>query len=209
MTDVLAGRIFYRNTSTWIVKKLVNTSVSPNQCSLFSFLLSLVAGGFFLLGVWPALIIGAIIWHIGELFDFVDGDLARAKGMASKFGELGDTTFDSLKKPLLIYSLAFGYFFIYGDVLILLLATIAMVNLYFIDITKYAYEKAKEEKKAVISVGSGGVVIGYLDTLSVIAIIGVVFNQTFWVLVAFAFLPIIISVKRAISIYKLIKKATL
>ncbi len=205
MTDVLFGKLFYRKPSAKIVKVLVYTDVTPNQCSLFSFILSVVAACFFLLGAWPALIIGAIVWHVGELFDFVDGDLARAKGMSSKFGGLCDATFDALKKPLLIYSLAFGFFFLYGNLLILLLATLAMVNLYFIDISRYSIERAKGENDSVIGVGSNGTVVGYLDTLSIVAVVGAVFNQTFLILLFFAFAPIIISIKRMIEVYKLVR----
>ena len=205
MTDVFVGRIFFGKVSEKVVAGLVNTTVSANNCTAFSFILAAVASLFFLFGQWEYLLGGVILLYVSELFDFVDGDLARAKGNQSKYGALFDSTSDTIKKPMLIFSIAFGAFFLTQNFLILPIAFFAMVNLYFVDTSRPLIENIVGKPSAAIPV-KGNLVFGMLDTLVIIILFGALINQIFWVIVLITVLLTLVSAKRLIEIYKIMKK---
>ena len=65
--------------------------ITPNQLTLFGFLLSLVAGLTYMAGLFS---LGAILLLIGSLGDLLDGALARSTRTASRFGAFLDSTMD-------------------------------------------------------------------------------------------------------------------
>ncbi len=70
---------------------LARTPLTPNQVSVAAFLAAL--GALALLAVGRNVEAGALI-QISSVVDGVDGDLARAKGMASRFGGVFDAVLD-------------------------------------------------------------------------------------------------------------------
>ena len=78
-------------------------------------------------------IIGAILWAMQHYYDCVDGKLARAYNMVSKFGDLYDHGTDIIKYILLLYVL---YLKIKNKpkktIIIIVLITIILLFLFFI-----------------------------------------------------------------------------
>jgi phosphatidylglycerophosphate synthase len=74
--------------------------ITPNAITLFSFVLTLVAIWCFLLGTHVAWMIGAVVWHLGNVFDATDGKLARKLAISSPFGAKLDGWLDKVKKIL-------------------------------------------------------------------------------------------------------------
>jgi len=64
---------------------------TPNQVSVLSFMVSLVSGLFFILGY---AVIGALLIQLSSILDYSDGQFARLKHMASRFGHFTDITLD-------------------------------------------------------------------------------------------------------------------
>ncbi len=64
---------------------------TPNQVSVLSFIVSLVSGLFFVLG---HAVIGALLILLSSILDYSDGQFARLKHMASRFGHFTDITLD-------------------------------------------------------------------------------------------------------------------
>ena len=73
-----------------IVGFLINTPVTPNQVTYFSVLVGFASGYAFSFASPLSLIIGGILLEVTLVLDCVDGQLARAKGMASDWGRLID-----------------------------------------------------------------------------------------------------------------------
>lgn len=84
------------------------TPVTPNQVSMLSFVLRASAAYFLFLGDYKNLVIGASLAFVGNIFDMVDGCLARAKGTGSLLGKWLDAMMDFVVFPLLIFTLAMG-----------------------------------------------------------------------------------------------------
>ena len=73
-----------------MVPPLVKTPITPNQVTYISVVFGLVAAYAFSLGTYPGLLIGALCLEASLVLDCVDGQLARAKNMASDWGRLVD-----------------------------------------------------------------------------------------------------------------------
>ena len=73
-----------------IVGLLKNTLVTPNQVTYFSVLIGFLSGYAFSFASPISLVLGGILLEITLVLDCVDGQLARAKGMASHWGRLID-----------------------------------------------------------------------------------------------------------------------
>ena len=77
-------------TAKWIVGFLKNTPVTPNQVTYFSVLVGFASGYAFSYSSTLSLFWGGILLEVTLVLDCVDGQLARAKGMASEWGRLID-----------------------------------------------------------------------------------------------------------------------
>ena len=73
-----------------IVGLLKNTLVTPNQVTYFSVLIGFLSGYAFSFASPISLVLGGMLLEITLVLDCVDGQLARAKGMASHWGRLID-----------------------------------------------------------------------------------------------------------------------
>ncbi len=73
-----------------IVRFLKNTAITPNQVTYFSVLVGFASGYAFSFASTASLILGGILLEVTLVLDCVDGQLARAKGIASEWGRLID-----------------------------------------------------------------------------------------------------------------------
>ena len=89
--DGLVSRHVNRRFSRPLARWLTRTPVTPNQVSLASFAIALASLGLFLGGynIW-----GGLAAQASSVVDGVDGDLARSKGMATRFGGFFDAVLD-------------------------------------------------------------------------------------------------------------------
>lgn len=85
------------------------TPVTPNQVTILSALLAIVAAYFFSLGDTRSIIQGGIIFEISLILDSVDGELARAKGMASEWGRIVDGIGDYVSSIAVLIGLMIGF----------------------------------------------------------------------------------------------------
>ncbi|SFS75589.1 CDP-alcohol phosphatidyltransferase family protein [Marininema halotolerans] len=98
------------------------TNITPNQLSIFSFILGLSAVYCFYLGDYAALVTGAILYHISFIVDCMDGKIARLKGTGSSFGVLLDISLDHIRVVLCGAALCYSQYRITGDISFLYLA---------------------------------------------------------------------------------------
>jgi phosphatidylglycerophosphate synthase len=73
-----------------IVGLLKNTLITPNQVTYFSVLIGFLSGYVFSFASPISLILGGLLLEVTLVLDCVDGQLARAKNMASNWGRLID-----------------------------------------------------------------------------------------------------------------------
>ena len=104
----LTDRMF-RWLSMLISKPLARyTNITPNTVTVFSFIIALIAGYFFLTGNYTYMIIGGILTFFSQIFDQVDGEIARMRGLSSDFGKWLDSVTGYIRTEVVIVCLAIG-----------------------------------------------------------------------------------------------------
>lgn len=101
------------------------THVTANQITLFNTLLNFAAGYCFFQGTYKYLIIGAAIFLVRFILDYVDGSVARLRNMASQYGHWLDNASDELGKFIIFFSMSLGVYRITGSITPLLLGFVA------------------------------------------------------------------------------------
>lgn len=105
--DSLFNRYIARPPAAVVVAALANTRVTPNQVTVVSMLLQLVAAALFVaIPGWLGLLLGVVMVEVSYIFDCVDGQLARVTGRTSPVGSLFDFLMDELKAFVLVGALA-------------------------------------------------------------------------------------------------------
>jgi len=102
----VTDRFLNRPVADRIARKLIPTAVTPNQVTAICCFLGLSAAATLSLGSWPALILGGLLLQLSIVVDCVDGQLARAKGLTSQWGEVFDHTSDDLIFLFVSFALA-------------------------------------------------------------------------------------------------------
>ncbi len=90
-SDGIVSRHFNRKISLRISRFLVNTPVTPNVISFFSFLLGIISAFLFAHG---HNFTAGITAQISSIIDGCDGEIARLKKMSSSFGAFFDSLLD-------------------------------------------------------------------------------------------------------------------
>ncbi|MQA77027.1 MAG: CDP-alcohol phosphatidyltransferase family protein [Streptosporangiales bacterium] len=94
-----------------VVRLLANhTRLTPNQLSLVAFVVGLGSASVFLLGDWPWLVLGAVLFYLAFYIDCLDGKIARLKGTGSTFGQWLDFIFDRVRIFLCVLGLTVGQY---------------------------------------------------------------------------------------------------
>jgi phosphatidylglycerophosphate synthase len=92
-----------------IVRFLKNTPVTPNQVTYLSVLVGFASGYAFSFADPVAMVLGGILLEVTLVLDCVDGQLARAKGMASEWGRLIDGIAGYFAYLAVVYGLIKGF----------------------------------------------------------------------------------------------------
>jgi len=108
--DSILATLVYRKISIRITKILLPTSITPNQVTLFSFALGMASAALFFFGGYWYLLAGAVVLQLHVVFDCVDGEIAKIKGLQSTGGALLDEAVDRAVDIAVFITLAFGIF---------------------------------------------------------------------------------------------------
>ena len=108
--DGPVSRHLNRPVSRWLSRYLVRTSVTPNQISLISWMLSCVAAGLMAVSGYPALAAGGALAQLASIIDGCDGEIARLKHSQSEFGGWFDAVLDRYADAVLLFGLMWHEF---------------------------------------------------------------------------------------------------
>lgn len=110
MQDGLVDRYFNRRLSGPLTRWFLKTSLTPNQITLISFAVGLVAGLFFWKGGYTSGMIGALVFQFSAVLDCCDGEVARLKGMQSRLGQWLDVVCDNIVHVVLFLAIAWAIY---------------------------------------------------------------------------------------------------
>jgi phosphatidylglycerophosphate synthase len=132
-------RYLVRPPASLIVRAVFATSVTPNELTMTSFVLALIAGIVYAVGKPSFFVLGGCLAMLSTIFDNADGMLARAKNMASRYGAFLDLFLDRIADFAVLTGVTFGIYRSTADprVLVLGLLTIGFyllqVGLYYLN----------------------------------------------------------------------------
>ncbi len=126
--DGPVSRYLNRPISRWLSRYLVRTTVTPNQVSLTSWMLSCVAAGLFAVGGYPALAAGGALAQLASIVDGCDGEIARLKHSQSEFGGWFDAILDRYADAFLLFGLTWHQFSSDGSPLALIIGFAAILG---------------------------------------------------------------------------------
>ena len=134
------SRHLNRPISRWLTRLLVRTSVTPNQISVASWMLSCVAAGLMAFGGYPLLAAGGTLAQLASIIDGCDGEVARLKHSESDFGGWFDAILDRYADGLLLFGLMWHEFASTGAHLPLLLGFGAILGSFLNSYTADKYD---------------------------------------------------------------------
>ena len=105
----LFSMLIYRPAAKFLMVNIFKyIKTTPNQITFFSLVLTIVSSCFFAFARYPYMLIGVFFLHLGYIFDMLDGQYARYKGLSSKFGQWFDPFLDVIKAAFIFISLSYG-----------------------------------------------------------------------------------------------------
>ena len=125
--DSFFTRLLSRSVSNKMTRYFLNTSVTPNQITLFSFALGLVSAICFAEGTYPLNIFGGFLLLFSTWLDGTDGEIARLKFMESEFGGKLDIICDNIVHFFVFGSIGWGVAKTTGDETYLYLGGLAAI----------------------------------------------------------------------------------
>jgi CDP-L-myo-inositol myo-inositolphosphotransferase len=129
-------RFIVRPCASLIVRAVYRTGVKPNDLTLISFFLALVAGLVYLGGKHLYFAVGGVLSMLSTVFDNADGMLARAKDMTSRYGAFLDLFLDRIADFAVLAGITFGVFRRSLDPRVLMLGLMT-IGLYFLQVSLY------------------------------------------------------------------------
>ncbi len=105
-SDGPVSRYLNRPISRFLTRYIVKLPITPNQMTIFSFLVAVSAGISFLFKNFLA--IGGILTQISSILDGVDGEIARIKYLETKFGKWLDSVLDRYADGIILGGLTWN-----------------------------------------------------------------------------------------------------
>ena len=92
----------------WFVRPLLKLPVTPNQVTAVRLVLGIASGFFFAGGDYAHYLTGGILFELSLLLDNLDGEIARARGLQTRWGERFDLVADVITTASFYIGLAVG-----------------------------------------------------------------------------------------------------
>jgi len=181
-----------RPISTRLSRILLKTPVTPNQISVLTFLLSLVAAGLFMTGQYLWLVVGGILAQFASIIDGCDGEIARLKFLKSDYGGWLDAVLDRYSDALLLFGLT--WYANINDPLpaIYIIGFFAIIGSFMLSYTADKYDRLMKTR-----IGKNRFRLGR-DIRVFLIFIGALFNQVIPVLIIVAIVMNIETFRRVI-----------
>ncbi|HBT20840.1 MAG TPA: nucleotidyl transferase [Peptococcaceae bacterium] len=123
--DGLISKLINRRLSIPISGLVASTRVTPNMISFLNFLVACLSAAAFIKGLWP---VGGLLAQSAAVIDGVDGEIARLKYMATKYGAYFDSILDRYGDALIIFGMTLGWYLAHSEVFIWLLGSAALIG---------------------------------------------------------------------------------
>ena len=130
-TEGFMSRYFERRISLFISRRLVHTSITPNQITTISILIGL-AGALFIgidRGFWQ--VTGALLFLVHSIIDGCDGEIARIKFLESRLGGILDFWGDNIVHMAVFSAIGTEWWRRTGNLFPAFLSLVAVIGTFF------------------------------------------------------------------------------
>jgi CDP-L-myo-inositol myo-inositolphosphotransferase len=189
--DGPVSRWLNRPFSIRLSRILVTFPITPNQISLFAFLLSVIAAALFTLGEYWFLVLGGCIAQFASMIDGSDGEVARLKYLSSDYGGWFDAVLDRYADAFLLFGLSW---YVYGQnpsSSVLTIGFLAIIGSFMVSYTADKYDKLMKHRI------QKGVRIGR-DIRVFLVFLGAISNQVYAVLILIALVMNVETIRRMV-----------
>lgn len=129
---------FYRPLAFAFVKAIYSTSITPNQLTVVSMTLGVIAGVLFGIGSAPMVATAGVLLILYDILDCSDGQLARLKHNGTRIGRILDGAADYIVNAAVYLGIGIGFASVSGNpvlwwVLLLLAASSNVVHAILVD----------------------------------------------------------------------------
>ncbi len=179
----IIDRYIIRKISGFITGLLVKTPVTPNQVTITSLVIGIVAAVFFSHGAHTYTIIAGVLYFISTVFDQCDGEVARFKHMESDFGRFFDIIVDSIVNAAIVIGITIAIYKTNGSGLTIVAGLLAMMGIVIsLLLTTYFSSERKKDTgtKEILDK------LNNKDFFYIIMLASVIFNQMIWFLLIMA-----------------------
>ncbi len=182
INDGIISKKLNRPISIKISNFLIKFNITPNQISIFSFLISCLAAYLFSFKSYFGLFFGGILAQLSSIIDGCDGEVARLKYKSSKFGAWLDAILDRYSDAFLIWGLIWHELtknaFFWG--------ILALIGTFLVSYTADKYDNLMKERiyNSTIRIGR--------DLRIFIIFVGAILNQ---VILTLAILGILMNIE--------------
>ncbi len=179
----IIDRYIIRKISGFITGLIVKTPVTPNQVTIISLIIGIVAAAFFSHGAHTSTIIAGILYFVSTIFDQCDGEVARFKHMESDFGRAFDIIVDSIVNAAIVIGITISIYKANGSGLTIAAGLLAMMGI-VISLLLTTYFSSKDKKDT----GTKEMLdrLNNKDFFYIIMLASVIFNQMIWFLLIMA-----------------------
>ena len=124
--DGLVAKHINRRLSIHITKALSKYNVSPNQVSIFAFLISLASGLLFTMGPLLASMVAGVLAQLSSVIDGTDGEVARLKFLSTRRGQYMDSILDRYGDCAILVGMTYYSFVSIQEPWVILVALLAL-----------------------------------------------------------------------------------
>ncbi|MFQ5672693.1 MAG: CDP-alcohol phosphatidyltransferase family protein [Nitrospinales bacterium] len=181
--DGPVARRLNRPLSVRITRHLANYRISPNQISMFAFLCGALAGGLFVCGGYPLLLLGGILAQFASIIDGCDGEVARLKYQTSDYGGWFDAVLDRYADAFLLFGLLWHAYAEQPSGLVLWTGFMAVTGSFLLSYTADKYDSLMLRRLH----DSNPFRLGR-DSRVFLIFLGCLVNQAYWTLAVIALL---------------------
>jgi phosphatidylglycerophosphate synthase len=179
----IIDRYIIRKISGFITGFLIRTPVTPNQVTIISLILGIIAGIFFSFGGHTHTITAGLIFFLCVVFDQCDGEVARIKHMESEFGRAFDIIVDSIVNAVIVAGITLTLYKTSGSGFIIIIGILAItgISISILLAPYFGHENKKDTgTKAILDK------LNNKDFFYIIMFASVIFNQMIWFLLIMA-----------------------
>ncbi|NLO89205.1 MAG: NTP transferase domain-containing protein [Clostridia bacterium] len=123
--DGLISKLINRRLSVPISGFIASTKITPNMISFTNFIVACLSAAAFIKGLWP---IGGLLAQSAAIIDGVDGEIARLKYMATKYGAYFDSILDRYGDALILFGMTLGWYLAHSDAWVWFMGCAALIG---------------------------------------------------------------------------------